>query len=73
MSHVTSPVAGLGIRLVLVLGAQQQINDALESQGTSALFVGGYRVTTAAALEAAVEAAGRSRTAVERMLSRVSS
>eukprot|EP00775_Hariotina_reticulata_P009747 gene9747-9905_t len=39
---------GLGIRLVLVLGAQQQINDALELQGSAALFVGGYRATTPA-------------------------
>ncbi|WIA13655.1 hypothetical protein OEZ85_007217 [Tetradesmus obliquus] len=34
------------------------------------MFVGGYRVTDAAALEAAVQAAGRSRTAVEQFLSR---
>lgn len=61
---------GLGIRLVVVLGAAPQIDAALEEQGGSSIFVGGYRVTDAAALEAAIEAAGRGRTAVEQFLSR---
>lgn len=61
---------GLGIRLVVVLGAAPQIDAALEELGSSSMFVGGYRVTDAAALEAAVQAAGRSRTAVEQFLSR---
>lgn len=61
---------GLGIRLVVVLGAAPQIDAALEEQGTSSVFVGGYRITDIAALEAAVEAAGRGRTAVEQFLSR---
>lgn len=60
----------LGARLVVVLGAHQQIDAALEERGSASYFVGGYRVTCAVALEAAVEAAGRSRTAVERYLSR---
>jgi hypothetical protein len=66
----TALLHGLGIRLVVVLGAHPQIDAALEERGSSSLFVGGYRVTCAVALEAAVEAAGRSRTAVERYLSR---
>lgn len=73
LQAVVSDIAllhGLGIRLVVVLGAAPQIDAALEQQGSSALFVGGYRVTDAAALEVAVEAAGRSRTAVEQFLSR---
>lgn len=61
---------GLGIRLVVVLGAHPQIDAALEERGGTSVFVGGYRITCAVALEAAVEAAGRSRTAVERYLSR---
>eukprot|EP00878_Enallax_costatus_P017195 GHUV01018052.1.p1 GENE.GHUV01018052.1~~GHUV01018052.1.p1 ORF type:complete len:308 (+),score=52.39 GHUV01018052.1:133-1056(+) len=61
---------GLGIRLVIVLGAAPIIDAALEQQGGSSVFVGGYRITDANALEAAVEAAGRSRTAVEQFLSR---
>lgn len=61
---------GLGIRLVIVLGAAPIIDATLEQQGGSSVFVGGYRITDASALEAAVEAAGRSRTAVEQMLSR---
>lgn len=66
-------VAGFGIRLVIVLGAQPQIDTALQERGVFTQFVGGYRVTDAAALEAAVEAAGMSRTAVEQYLSRVRS
>jgi amino-acid N-acetyltransferase len=61
---------GLGIRVVVVLGAHPQIDAALEERGGTSVFVGGYRITCAVALEAAVEAAGRSRTAVERYLSR---
>jgi amino-acid N-acetyltransferase len=61
---------GLGIRVVVVLGAHPQIDAALEERGSTSVFVGGYRVTCSVALEAAVEAAGRSRTAVERYLSR---
>jgi len=61
---------GLGVRLVLVIGAAPQIDAALRERGEAPLFVGGYRVTGAAALEAAVEAAGRARTAAEQYLSR---
>lgn len=61
---------GLGIHLVVVLGAHPQIDEALQELGSASIFVGGYRVTCSVALEAAVEAAGRSRTAVERYLSR---
>ncbi|KAF8060080.1 NAGS2 [Scenedesmus sp. PABB004] len=61
---------GLGIRLVVVLGASPQIDAALAEGGVESVFVGGYRVTDAAVLGAAVEAAGRSRTAVEQFLSR---
>ena len=58
-SHVSG--AGLGVRLVIVLGAQQQIDAQLRQQGKEPRFVGGYRVTDPAALLAAVEASGCSR------------
>lgn len=62
---------GLGIRLVVVLSVHPQIRAALEERGSASVFIGGYRATCAVALmEAAVEAAGRSRTAVERYVSR---
>jgi amino-acid N-acetyltransferase len=49
------------VRLVIVLGAQQQIDAQLRQQGREPRFVGGYRVTDPAALLAAVEASGCSR------------
>ncbi|KAK9821240.1 hypothetical protein WJX81_007316 [Elliptochloris bilobata] len=61
---------GLGVRLVLVLGAQQRIDAALERQGLKPRYAGGYRVTDAAAQAAAVEAAGGTRMQVEAALSR---
>ncbi len=59
------------MRLVVVLGAMPQIDAALRERGITPQFVGSYRITSAAVLEAAVEAAGRSRTAAEQFLSRV--
>jgi amino-acid N-acetyltransferase len=56
-----SAAAGLGVRLVIVLGSQQQIDANLREQGREPEFVGGYRVTDRAALLAAVEASGCSR------------
>ncbi|KAI8462509.1 MAG: N-acetylglutamate synthase [Monoraphidium minutum] len=64
---------GLGVRVVIVLGAAPQIDAAVAERGLEAEFHGSYRITGAAVLEAAVEAAGRSRTAVERYLSRAPS
>ena len=58
------------MRLLVVLGAQPQIDTALRERGVTPQFLGGYRVTSAEALEAAVEAAGRSRTAAEQYLSK---
>ncbi|KAK9916644.1 hypothetical protein WJX75_005288 [Coccomyxa subellipsoidea] len=61
---------GLGIRLVIVVGHQQQIDERLRQQGLQPRFVGGYRVTDPPALRAAAEAAGLSRMEVESHLSR---
>jgi hypothetical protein len=61
------------VRLVLVLGAAPQIDSAVEERGLPPEFHGSYRITRPEVLEAAVEAAGRTRTAVERYLSRAPS
>lgn len=71
MATLLTLLPGLGVRLVVVLGAAPQIDASLAERGEAPHFIGGYRVTTPAALEAAVEAAGRGRTAVEQYLSRV--
>lgn len=44
-----------------MVGHQQQIDERLRQQGLEPRFVGGYRVTDAAALKAAAEASGLSR------------
>lgn len=61
------------MRLVLVLGAAPQIDTAIQDMGMQSEFHGSYRITRPQVLEAAVEAAGRTRTAVERYLSRAAS
>jgi amino-acid N-acetyltransferase len=59
------------VRLVLVLGAQPQIDRALYERGLEPIYVGGYRVTNEDSLECAIESAGKSRTAIERYMSKV--
>jgi amino-acid N-acetyltransferase len=68
---------GLGVRLVVVLGTKPQIDARLRSSspayqagdGPGGRLVGGYRVTDAPALAAAIDAAGAARVAVEASLS----
>ena len=67
----TSFCAGLGVRVVLVLGARQQIDDLLHKQGESPQYAAGYRVTDSVAMQTAVQAAGAGRMAVEAQLSKV--
>ncbi len=59
------------MKLVIVLGASNQINNALARLKRDPVFVGGYRVTDGVALAAAMEAAGGIRMAVEAFLSKV--
>lgn len=61
---------GLGVRLVVVLGCQTQINSTLKHIGKEVVYIKGYRVTDEVTLEAAIEAAGKTRTMVEQFLSR---
>lgn len=62
---------GLGVRLVLVVGARTQINRALLESGHMPQYTDGMRVTDADALQVAIEAAGSTRMEIEARLSRV--
>ncbi len=64
-------ITGLGVRLVLVVGARMQINRALLESGHMPQYTDGMRVTDAGALQVAIEAAGSTRMEIEARLSRV--
>ena len=63
--------AGLGVKLVIVIGARLQINQAMRATGVEPRYEHGYRVTDAASLQAAIRAAGHARMEVESRLSKV--
>ncbi|KAL0055755.1 hypothetical protein WJX82_004086 [Trebouxia sp. C0006] len=60
----------LGVRIVLIIGARQQIDELLEKQGEAPQYAAGYRITDSVAMQTAVQAAGASRMAVEAQLSK---
>ena len=64
------PPAGLGAKLVIVIGARPQINKAMRESGVEPRYEHGYRVTDAASLQAAIRAAGQARMEVESRLSK---
>ena len=59
----------LGVRLVLVHGARNQIETRLKALGQESRYVRGLRVTDVSALQCAKEAAGRIRVEIEALLS----
>ncbi|KXZ50954.1 hypothetical protein GPECTOR_14g2 [Gonium pectorale] len=61
---------GLGVQVILVVGAQQQIDDMLTERGSVPQYVGGYRITSREAMRIAIEAAGQIRTTCEQFLSK---
>jgi amino-acid N-acetyltransferase len=63
--HDLSLLHAMGIRLVLVHGSRPQVQAQLALRGLQARFAGGVRITDAAALECAKEAAGEIRLDVE--------
>ena len=63
--------AGLGVKLVIVLGVQPQIDALLEERGHEPKYMGGYRITDEHAMLAAMQAAGSARMEVEAQLSKV--
>lgn len=62
---------GLGVKIVVVLGARPQINEAVRESGQEPTHTHGYRVTDAISLSAAIQAAGTARMLVEARLSKV--
>ena len=63
--------AGLGVKLVIVLGVQPQIDALLKERGHKPQHMGGYRITDEHAMLAAMQAAGSARMEVEAQLSKV--
>lgn len=62
---------GMGIRIILVLGAVPQINRFVRLRGKEPQFRAGYRITDELSMEAVMEAAGSNRILFEALLSKV--
>lgn len=67
--HDFALLDSLGIKLVLVHGARQQINEQLEKSGISPQFSLGRRITDTASMVAVQEAVGKVRLQIEALLS----
>jgi len=60
----------LGVRIVLVVGASDQVSELTKMRGGEVKFVDDYRVTDDAALQACMEANGRNQVFVQALMSR---
>ena len=60
----------LGVRIVLVVGASDQVSELTKIRGGEVTFVDDYRVTDDVALQAAMEANGRNQVFVQALMSR---
>lgn len=67
----SNTVTGLGVRLVLVLGARPNIDAMVRQSGAEPQYAAGQRVTDARTMQAAMQAAGAARMQVEGRLSKV--
>tara|TARA_R110000823_G_scaffold125385_3_gene252017 strand:- start:5796 stop:7178 length:1383 start_codon:yes stop_codon:yes gene_type:complete len=67
--HDVALLHSLGVRLVLVHGAREQIDQRLARAGIEGLFHGSVRITDAETLEHAKDAAGALRAQIEALLS----
>lgn len=67
--HDFALLDSLGIKLVLVHGARQQINEQLQKSGISPTFSLGRRVTNTASMSAVQEAVGKVRLQIEALMS----
>ena len=69
LTHDLNLLAALGVKLVLVHGSRPQIEAKLKAQKIRSRFAGQLRITDTAALEAAMEVAGKLRVQIEALLS----
>jgi amino-acid N-acetyltransferase len=69
LAHDINLLNALDVRVVLVHGARPQIEQELSERGAAMNYVGGLRVTDAAALACVKEAAGSVRVEIEALLS----
>lgn len=67
--HDFALLDSLGIKLVLVHGARQQINEQLQKSGISPTFSLGRRVTDTASMSVVQEAVGKVRLQIEALMS----
>jgi len=67
--HDVALLVSLGVKVVVVHGNRPQLEERLAHRGIETRIVSGVRVTTAAALPAAIDAAGAVRTQIEALLS----
>ena len=69
IAHDIALLSSLGVRLILLLGTRGRIAERLRRAKIAPVLHGGVRVTSAEALEHAVDAAGNARAQLEALLS----